>query len=295
MLKTPYLTWDLVGNTMKLLTLNNKYLTLGLDPCGAQICFFATKDGFDILQRRPHLGEANDESALFPLLPIANRVSHDSYHINGEHINLPLNLKAGQYLHGDGWVNTWQVKEKSESSATLTLNINHDNGYVYTACFALKLQALSLKLTLTVCHQGSKPRLYGLGLHPYFALDDSATLHFASDGYFPEGAGHMSLPFTTSIPTSEDFNRPRAIPPYFVNQLYHSSSPLYYTRQGRRMCLSSNCPYLMLYHLPQGSFVALEPLMHEIDAVNKPQHPGMVLLQKGQTTSLHVSIELLAS
>ena len=62
------------------------------------------------------------QSALFPMLPLANRVAGNLFELWGEACALPASeLDPDFFLHGDGWLQRWQPVALTDSSVTLQL------------------------------------------------------------------------------------------------------------------------------------------------------------------------------
>lgn len=278
---------------MSIIHLENSKLTADIDTFGAKVLSLKGTDGFEILQSFDPKEDPADNVSLFPLLPICNRVKGSAYELDGQTIALPLNCRAHEYLHGDGWVSAWQIDSKEAAAASLSLAISHDSGYAYRAEFKLSLIDNQAVFELKVTHEGLKPRLYGLGLHPYFALDDTLRLKFCASGFYPDGPGHLSLPFEKHIPDDQDFSKEKAVPNLFLNQLYAQASAAVITRQNRTIRMASrNCGHLMLYHVPNGRFIALEPVMHLVDAPHQKDFGGLKLLKNGESVCISTAISL---
>ena len=57
--------------------------------------------------------------------------------------------------------------------------------------------------------------------------------------------------------------------------------------------ISSSCSsYLVMYSAPNKSFVALEPQMHAVNAINLPYKTGLTLLTKGQSLTYTCKIKV---
>lgn len=272
------------------ITLQNDALNAELDTNGAKLLKLQTKEGFEILQSYDP-SQKGDNVALFPLLPLANRVKGDSYELNGKTITLPQHPTAQEYLHGDGWVSNWELVSTNPTEATLGLKMSHDNGYDYSAYFSLKLVGKSLMMELAIKHLGLKPRLYGLGLHPYFVRDQSTKLHFAHANFYEDGACHLPKP-AAPAPERLNFNEPKDIPEEFINHLYQAGAKVTIERGGHCISLESDCPYLMLYTLAGAKFIAIEPQSHVTDAVHCPDLPGLHLLAQGEMMQIHTKISI---
>ena len=73
-------------------------------------------------------------------------------------------------IHGDGWLQAWQLDSLADDTATMTLQSQRFDGnpYEYRAVQRFRLVDDGLEQTLEVQHLGSTPLPYGLGVHPWF-------------------------------------------------------------------------------------------------------------------------------
>lgn len=282
-----------------LLSLGNQRFELTIDTNGAKIINFVARHGqVPILQSCLHQSKYTpDDCGGFPLLPLCNRIRGNAYTLKGHTVSLPLTSpNHKEYLHGPGWMQEWQVLRQESAAAVLGFSYADGmSGYMFDAALQLMLTGKGLKITLSVQHQGDRPRLYGLGFHPYFFIEPGTQLLLPATGYFPEGPDQLSLPFTDSIPEQFDYSTCKDIADCYVNHCYAGFHALRLFRpSGQTITLRSDQPYLMMYHVPGKNFIALEPQSHELDAVHKPGFPGLRLLsQPLNTMSTTLSIEYL--
>lgn len=300
-----------------MITLNNEYFQLTLDQYGATILEFTTKAGIPILQTLDkdtlqHLKAAKqeqtatasdqalytpDETGGFPLLPIANRVKGNQYELNGEVVKLDKNSADGsEYLHGQGWQSIWQVENQSQHQATLSLDFAHpSNGYVYTAKVMFELKEDGLDINLWLKHLGSQPRLYGLGFHPYLAIEPLVDeLKLNVTGFCPEIEHHLAGKVSENILPEFDYRSFKPISDSFVNHSYVGFNGLQIKRAALKsathqglVSMESDMPFLMMYHMPKSKFLALEPQSHGVDACNQVGRGGLKILAAPFNTLQH--------
>jgi aldose 1-epimerase len=110
------------------------------------------------------------DAACFPLVPYANRIRGGCFSFRGRTVRLAPNMTGDPSpLHGQGWLNPWNVEAASGSSAALIYR--HEPGewpwsYEARQHFALDDGGLSARLG---CRNTSgEPMPCGLGFHPYF-------------------------------------------------------------------------------------------------------------------------------
>ena len=113
------------------------------------------------------------------LMPWPNRVAGGSYSWEGTSYDLPIDEPAfGTSLHGFVVFQEWDIVEADSSSALLRTLIAARYSYPWTllasARYSLDAEAgLSIELSATNIGEGTAP--YGVGFHPYLAVDDAQT------------------------------------------------------------------------------------------------------------------------
>lgn len=275
---------------MTVLELHNAHLRMRVTPQGGALLSLETVSGLPVL--RAGQGSRPDDVALFPMLPLANRVRENRFRLAGEWLTLPGSpVDARFFLHGDGWVTRWAVAEQTAASCTLTMSQRHDCGFDYQAELRYTLEDNRLLMSVILRHQGERPMLYGAGFHPFFALTDDSTLAFSSAGYWPEGELHLPAQWQPQLPPDADFNAPRPLADRWQNVGYSGWSGVATLRQAAMsVTLTASTPWLMLYHPPGEPFVCLEPQSHPVDAHSMPGQPGLVLLHAAETLQFSASI-----
>lgn len=111
----------------------------------------------------------NPAGGMFPMLPLANRVAGNRFIFHGQEIVLPRH-HADEYffLHGDGWLQRWDIIEYGAEYCVLQLRRQHACGFDYLAQLRYQLLRNQLIAELTLTHYGEVPALYGCGFHPFF-------------------------------------------------------------------------------------------------------------------------------
>jgi aldose 1-epimerase len=128
---------------------------------------------------KPILRECNSplknvlDAASFPLVPYVNRIRGGTFTFRGHEIRLSPNMPADPSpLHGQGWLNPWQVENADAATATLGYRHEADEwpwDYEARQEFSLDERGLSLRMTCRNSSQDAMP--CGLGFHPYFPCD----------------------------------------------------------------------------------------------------------------------------
>lgn len=111
------------------------------------------------------------------LMPWPNRVAGGSYSWEGTSYDLPVDEPAfGTALHGFVTFQEWDVVEADSSSALLRTLIAARYSYPWTLAVSTRYSldadaGLSIELSATNIGEGTAP--YGVGFHPYLAVDDT--------------------------------------------------------------------------------------------------------------------------
>lgn len=270
-------------------TLENAHLRMRVDPQGGVV-----QQLFSLAHQRPVLQDPTGTSALFPMLPLANRVAENRFSLHGRTVALPTSPRDSTFfLHGDGWLKAWRVDACSETECVMTISSYDDCGFDYRAQlrYALIDNALQARLALTHC--GPAPMLYGLGFHPWFYFDANSTAQFCASGYWPEGEQHLPLPWQGTLPSHADFSAGQYGRDEWLNVCYSGWSGRASIRNnGMNITLLSQTPWLMLFRMCGQSFLCLEPQSHPVNAHRMPGQPGLVLLQQGEETHLSMAIKV---
>ncbi|KNC88950.1 aldose 1-epimerase [Trabulsiella odontotermitis] len=269
------------------LLLENAHLRMRVDPQGG-----ALKQLFSLAAQRPVLYESAEPAALFPMLPLANRVAENRFWLQGREIVLPQSpVDADFYLHGDGWLKHWQVVEQTASGCELQLRSQHSCGFDYLARLRYQLQDNALHATLQLTHCGAVPMLYGLGFHPWFYFDERSRVQFSASGYWPEGEQHLPQGWQPQLPDAADFSHPQYGRDEWLNVCYSGwSGRAQIFHDVMSITLLAQTPWLMLFRMSGQSFLCLEPQSHPVNAHRQQGQPGLVLLQQGDETRFGMTI-----
>lgn len=283
---------------MDIYTLETSRFRLRVTPQSAAILSFDDLDGGREILRayQENTGWHPGESALFPMLPLANRVRDNRFRLGEREICLPdSSLDPRFFLHGDGWLQRWQLQDLSVNHIALGLRVQHECGFDYSALLVYRLSDEGLTAHLTLRHCGTEPMLYGLGFHPFFVKTSQTQIQFSSSGYWPEGEKHLPLSWQGNTPADIDFSYAKVPDNVWMNHGYSGWNGVAHlvTPHQPTVTLRSSVPYLMLFQMPNESFICLEPQSHPVDAHNMEGQPGLVLLGKGEYMELVMGIEVL--
>ena len=158
----------------EVLKLSSSHLELELSPSigGAisHLRFGGPAGSVPVLRDRHTPLENVLEAASFPLVPYVNRIRDGSFIFRGRTVAIAPNMPGDPSpLHGDGWLNAWNVERSDEASAVLTYS--HEPGewpWAYEARQEFRLDGCVLDLRLSCRNASDEPMPCGLGQHPYF-------------------------------------------------------------------------------------------------------------------------------
>ena len=242
------------------------------------------------------------QMACFPLLPWANRVGEGGFDHVGRHHPLTPNRDGEPFpIHGDAWLQPWQVQSQMATRLELRLLSRHFQGspYHFEASQTVELLPDGLRIDLTVTHLGANPLPYGIGLHPYLDSGQDAWLQAHADGVWQSEASALPNRHSPTIPSDWDYREPRRVAGQTVDHCFtgwDGQATITWPQAGLQLTLSTtpNPGYFQLYRPAGQAYFCLEPVSHPIDAFHLPGQPGLTVLQEGesltQTTTMTVTM-----
>lgn len=234
----------------------------------------------------------NPAGGMFPMLPLANRVAGNRFMFQGREIVLPHHhADAHFFLHGEGWLQRWDLIECGGDYCVLQLRRQHLCGFDYLAQIRYQLLSNQLIASLTLTHCGARPMPYGCGFHPFFTFDKNSLVQFQASGYWPEGENHLPIAWQGHLPDDADFSLPQYGEDRWLNVGYSGwSGRARVLNDVMNITIISRTPWLMLFRMPGEPFLCLEPQSHPVNAHNMDGQPGLRVLGAGDV--LHFSIKI---
>ena len=280
-------------------------LRLELSPSiGGSISALEWADGD---KSRPILRRCNSplqnvlEASSFPLVPYVNRIRGGQFHFRGREVRLTPNMPGDPSpLHGQGWLNPWQVDASSERAATI--RFRHNAGewpWDYEARQEFALDARGLSITLSCHNRSGEPMPCGLGQHPYFPcgpetrIDAEVTHVWTIDEHVlpveevpAEGRYDLSDRLVCGQDLDHGFGG------------WDGAAKLTEPDWPYEVRLSSpNAKFFQLYSPPGGSIFVAEPVTHANAALNAPESDwaelGMRVLDPGEEMRLEARFEVI--
>lgn len=238
------------------------------------------------------------QMASFPMVPWSNRISHGGFSHGGQfHAMRPNRVGEPYPIHGDGWLQPWQLAQPAADTLVMRLTSQRFDGnpHHYAAMQTFRLVEGGLDQSLVVRHLGDTPLPYGLGVHPWFPRTPRTRITAPVKGTWLSGADPLPTGHTTAFP-----------PGWNLSEGADANGGLIdngYTGWGGTACidwpehalqLTLDMPELspdpehfcLVYRPPQGPAFCFEPITHPIDAFHLPGQPGLRELAPGESLSL---------
>jgi aldose 1-epimerase len=232
-------------------------------------------------------------TAMFPMVPYANRISGNAFQFRGKTYRLEANNPPERFnVHGTGWRSAWTIEVLTDAVARMSLSVDDGRDpfrYRAQQLFALDDGGLSVRIGL--CNTGAETMPFGFGLHPWFPRDADATLTFNALSFYPEGPDHVALD-PMDVPVAFDFSTSRLLPDQWCNNDFGGwggAAVLGFPARGFVVKLSADpiFRHLMIYADPAQPFYCVEPQTNAAGAfcrVGSADEPteGVLILEPGQ-------------
>lgn len=291
-------------NSGNLVSLSSATLQLKLSPSvgGAISAFEWIGDG----GAKPILRECNTppekvlDAACFPLVPYVNRIRGGAFTFRGREVRIQPNMPGDPSpLHGQGWLNSWQVEESGPANATLTYR--HQAGewpWEYEARQEFALDDRGLSARISCRNLSGDPMPCGLGFHPYYPC--GAETHIDTNASCAWTIDKQVLP-VDRVPAEGRYDlRDRLVCGQDLDNGWGGWG-------GSARMTDPAWPYDLVMSSPQAKFFQLyspsiggifvaEPVSHANAALNAPEAEwpelGLPVLDPGQSMSLDMRLEV---
>ena len=239
-------------------------------------------------------------SALYLMVPFANRARGNQLFANGRKVTLSPNTTDPLALHGTGWERPWDVLAHDNFSCSLRLDVSRATyPFAFAAELHVALRGEEIRIDLALENTDESVIPVGLGLHPYFPKLVDTELRFSAQRFWLEGPGHLPTD-PISLPPELDFSRGRALPATWRNNGYggwNGRAEIVQPSLGYRLTMTASpgLSELMLYVPPGEARFALEPQSHTSGAVDDKLTTGAVglaVLPPRTRLSAAVSLQL---
>lgn len=254
---------------------------------------------------RPWDGKSDDlyRTASFAMVPWSNRISGGGFTHAGQFHAMRPNRTGEPYpIHGDGWLQAWQLSQPAADTLVMTL-VSHGfggNPYDYEAVQTFRLVNGGLDQQLRVRHLGATPLPYGLGVHPWFPRTAQTRITAPVQGLWLCGDDPLPLAHTTDFPAGWDLNKGAPANGPLIDNGYTGwggKARIAWPELGLQV--TAGMPdferdggaaqhFCLVYRPPQGPAFCFEPITQPIDAFHLPGRPGLRVLGRGEAFSLTV-------
>lgn len=232
------------------------------------------------------------------LAPFSNRISGGGFPFDGRFHPVEPNLRALMPfpIHGDAFQKGWRVATAAKGHARLELDDGAIGPWRYGATVDYRLEPDALHARLTLANTG--PRLpFGGGFHPWFPRTPATRLAFRAARFFEADA--QSLPVAEHAVADRpdvDFSTSRALPDTRIDSAFAGWDGLAHIAQpdlALAVTISAPRPLTSALLFSPGAdadFFCFEPVMHTVDAINANGHPGMAVLDEGESLAMDMTI-----
>jgi aldose 1-epimerase len=282
----------------ELLTLRRGATELVLTPeIGGGIAHWR-HDGVEVMRETtPETLAARDPLGLanFPLVPWSNRIRDGRFRFAGREVHLPPHHgDAVNTIHGQGWINAWDVVAASENDAMLVYDHAPDHWpWAYRAEQRFTLADDGFTVLLSVENRSDDPMPAGLGQHPYYPNQPDATFHARLDGWWETDAAIMPVRHHAVEPT-EDWSPwlHSATTTDNVFSGWNGRAAMTWPSRGLRVTMTAGdaARYMVVYAPNDGSVMVVEPVTHPTDAFNEESTPGIRVLAPGERMELEMRL-----
>ncbi len=236
----------------------------------------------------------------FPLVPYVNRIRGGRFSFRGREVRLQPNMAGDPSpLHGQGWLNSWEVEQADRNRARLSFRYQPGEWpWPYEALQRFSLDDEGITLSMTCMNVGGEPMPCGLGQHPYFhcgaetRIDTEVTHAWTID--------EQMLP-VEMVPATGRFDLADRL--VCGQDLDHGfagwggSARLTDPQWPFALTISSpDAGFFQLYSPPSGGIFVAEPVTHANAALNAPEEEwdelGMRVLEPGEEMRLDMRLDL---
>jgi aldose 1-epimerase len=286
------------------LTLVQGHLRLTLSPSigGAISAFEWTGGGGSraVLRKCHSPLEKVLDACCFPLVPYVNRIRGGCFKFRGRTIRLEPNMAGDPSpLHGQGWLNRWNVERNDSKSASLAYH--HEPGewpWAYYASQEFTLDERGFSVRLTCSNSDPEPMPCGLGEHPYF--DCGAATRIDTMVVSAWTVDESVLP-VEKVPAESRYDlKHRLVCGQDLDNGFggwggeaRMSDPAW---PYDLSLLSPSARFFQLYSPSEGGIFVAEPVTQANAALNRPESEwpelGMRVLQPGEAMSLEMRLEV---
>ena len=249
-----------------------------------------------LLRPPPDDHRAVSNTGCFPLVPFGNRVEANVFDFEGRHFALSPNTSGDpHYLHGDGWLGSWEAVETASDRTRL---IFEQRGPVYAYRAEQRFVACdrTLEVTMSVTNDGDVAMPFGLGWHPFFPLTPKTSLKAPATMFWTEKEGWLPDRLQPR-PVDLRFDSPSPVPRRWVNNGFEGwdgKAAIAWPERGLELHVETQ-PRMSRYFVfvsdtvfdpnYRFDFFCFEPMTHAANGHNLPDLGGLKTLRPGGSMS----------
>ena len=223
------------------------------------------------------------------LAPFSNRIAGGGFAFEGRFHSVPPNLPDidPNPLHGDAPLKPWRLVEQAGDRARLALDDGAIGPWRYAARVEWRLDGGTLHGVLRITNRG--PRLpFGGGFHPWLPRYADTCLQFAATSIWLADEGVLPTRQIALFKKPDwDFGVGKSLPRSPIDNAFagwDGAARIGQPSLGLDIDINAEPPLDHALVFSPGSdagFFCFEPVSHAIDAINRPGHPDMTMLEPG--------------
>ena len=232
-------------------------------------------------------------SASYPLAPFSNRIGQARFDWQGTGYTLAQNfLPEPHAIHGVAWQRPWQVKPIGADFAVLAYSHQPDESwpFAFECEQSFRLGATGLMMDLSITNRHSTAAPVGGGWHPYFVKRAYSHIAFNATGRWEMGMDKLPTERRALQGLHTDC---KTLDVDHCFDGWHGGVSLRDELLDIR--ITSSLTNLVVFTQPGRDFVAIEPVSHVNNAINRLEDRsslGLVTLEPGQTWSAQMTIDV---
>jgi aldose 1-epimerase len=230
-------------------------------------------------------------SGGYALVPYSNRIAQRRFSWAGRSYTLASNCDEPHTLHGTGWLDAWNVSERSAQRAALDYTHPSDAHWPFAfhveQVFELKPDAL--RITLAATNIDARQTPMGLGWHPYFVRRARSRVHLELQHRWDADATKLPIKRVPQSALDAD------VAVLDLDNCFDGwSGPARIRDERLSLRLTSSLGYAVVYTPPGRDYFCVEPVSHVNNALNSddPKARGVVALAAGETLHAWMQLEV---
>lgn len=213
-------------------------------------------------------------NSFFSLIPFSGRIANALLKFKSKTYNLKKNFKGeSSALHGDGWQNSWVVKNLEKNCVIMKLIVKNKNWpFKYSGYQIIKINNNELKISLEIKNLDIESMPCGLGFHPWFDMTANASLQMNAKKFWIVGKDNLFKKIS-NLSKNIDFSRgKKLINTNLANGFSEWNGFAKIVWPEKKLSLniesSKNLKHLIIYTPNKENFFCIEPVSHSVDAFN---------------------------